>query len=79
MKPRHPAGSRAVTLHDYRYESGGWVYRLSASAGLENRLGFSRCVETVFLTESGRWRICAYHRDVDHTATHSGRKYVTVK
>ena len=79
LKPRHPAGSGAVTLQAYRYEGGRWVYRTSAAAVLENKLGFSRYVGKVFFTSGGRWRVRAYHRDSDHTATYSGYWYVAVK
>lgn len=78
LKPRHPAGSKLVTLRCYRNEAGHWRLKKTVSASLVNYGAYSRYVAFVRLPLAGSWRLSAYHADADHAATHSGWRYVRV-
>ena len=83
LKPRHTAGSKAMTFTFERYQrksSGGygWVRLKTASAKAANRYSYSRCTVRVKLAK-GSWRVSATHSDAGHATTTSSWRSFRVK
>ncbi len=79
ISPRHTSGTRPVIVQCYRYVSGRWRLVRTMSPTVSNFYSYSRYSTTVALTQRGRWRIRAYHADVQHAANASGWRYMTVR
>ena len=79
LRPRHTAGSSAVTLQCYRYQSGHWVLRKTVKAKVLNYSSKSRYSVRLSLPSSGKWRIRAYHADSRHRASYSTYRYIRVR
>lgn len=83
LKPRHTAGSKAMTFTFERYQrksSGGygWVRIKTASAKAANYSSYSRCTVRVKLAK-GSWRVSATHSDAGHATTVSSWRSFKVK
>jgi Zn-dependent metalloprotease/Tol biopolymer transport system component len=59
---RHTSGTSPVTLQFYRYQSGHWVLRKSATAKVSTVLAFSKYAASTSVPYSGRWRVRASHK-----------------
>jgi L,D-peptidoglycan transpeptidase YkuD (ErfK/YbiS/YcfS/YnhG family) len=74
LRPRHLAGTAAVTISCYRRESGVWVLSKTVSTGLVDQADqpdASLYSAAVSLPLAGKWRLRAYHADAAHDATWS--------
>ena len=79
LKPRHAAGSLAVTLRCYRRESGHWTLRKTVRAKVRDHSTYSRYAVSLALSGSGKWRLRASHACARHRASYSAYRYVTVR
>ncbi len=79
LKPRHAAGSLAVTLRCYRRVSGHWKLRKTVRAKVRDYSTYSRYSVSLALSSSGRWRLRASHACGLHRASYSAYRYVTVR
>lgn len=79
LKPRHRAGTYAVTLKFYRYESGKWRLKKTVRAKVSNYSSYSRYSVRTSLRSTGKWRVQAQHGDADHVTTYSGWRSIRVK
>ena len=79
LKPRHAAGSLAVTLRCYRRESGHWTLRKTVRAKVRDYSTYSRYAVSLALSSSGKWRLRASHACAEHRASYSAYRYVTVR
>jgi len=71
LKPRHAAGTSAVTLKFYRKQSGAWVLRKTIAATLSDYSDHSKYSVSLSLPLSGTWKVRASHEDADHRASYS--------
>lgn len=78
LKPRHAAGTSAVKLYCYRYQSGHYVLRKTVTVKVSNYSSYSKYSGRVSLPYTGKWRIKAGHSDSGHRASYSGYDYVRV-
>lgn len=80
LKPRHTAGTLALTFQCRHYEHGKWVTKKTVSARAADVTGASRCSARVRLTKKGAWRIVAVHKaDAANASTTSAWRAVSVK
>ncbi len=79
LKPRHRAGTYAVTLRCYRLESGRWKLRKTVRAKVSNYSSYSRYAVRTSLPYKGRWLLRSVHGDGDHAVTWSGSRRLTVR
>ena len=79
LKPRHAAGSLAVTLRCYRRESGHWTLRKTVRAKVRDHSTYSRYAVSLALSSNGKWRLRASHACAEHRASYSAYRYVTVR
>jgi uncharacterized protein YkwD len=79
LKPRHAAGSLAVSLRCYKRESGYWKLRKTVRAKVGDYSTYSRYSVSLALASSGRWRLRASHGCDEHRASISAYRYVTVR
>jgi hypothetical protein len=73
---KHTAGTTAVTLQFYRYESGKWVLKKSVAAKASTILTFSKYSASTFVPYTGSWRVRAQHK-VGTTYRSSGYRTFT--
>ncbi len=59
---KHTAGTYPLTLQYYRYQSGQWVLRKSATGKVSTVLTFSKYWRTTSVPYTGRWRVRAAHK-----------------
>lgn len=78
LTPRHPAGTSAVSLQCYRYESGHWVLRKTVKATVSDSSAGSRYSVRMSLPMAGKWRVRALHADAGHRASYSAYRSLTV-
>lgn len=79
IKDKHPAGTAVVRFHCYRYESGAWVLRKTASGVASDYSTTASDYSTnLNLPSSGRWRVRVYHSDAGHLPTYSAYRYFYV-
>jgi hypothetical protein len=78
LKPRHTAGTSAVTLQAWMLVSGTWKLIGTYPAPIANYSTYSRYGATVYLPYAGSWKIRAVHADADHLWTGTGWAWVRV-
>jgi hypothetical protein len=78
LKPRHTAGTGAVTLQAWKLVGGAWQLVKTYPAPISDSQTYSRYSANVVLPYTGSWRIRAVHADADHLWTGTGWAWVTV-
>lgn len=80
LKPRHTAGTYAVTLYCYRYQSGSYVLRKTVKAKAANYSSYSKYSVRMSLPYTGKWKVRAVHAsDALHLTSYSSYRYVNVR
>jgi photosystem II stability/assembly factor-like uncharacterized protein len=75
---RHTAGTSPIMLQFYRYQSGHWVLRKSATASVSNMLTFSKYSRSTSVPYTGKWRVRARHT-VNGKYVYSGYRSFTAR
>lgn len=76
---QHPRGAVIARIYVWRYVNGGWKPSGYRSATASDSGGRSRYSVKYKFPATGRWRIRAYHSDLDHAPTWSDYSYFTVR